>query len=68
VVQEGSPAEVQAEAKTEETRQFVRQVRRVTRRKFTAEGKMRVAVRGPWSEVEDSELCRRAANFHLQWG
>lgn len=33
--QQRSPAEIQAEARSEETRQFGRQVRRVTRRKFT---------------------------------
>jgi transposase-like protein len=42
--QERSPPEVQAEAKTERTRQFVRQVRRVTRRKFSREEKIRIVL------------------------
>ncbi len=33
--QEHTPAEIKAEASGEETKQFVRRVRRVTRRKFT---------------------------------
>jgi hypothetical protein len=35
VVQQRSPSQVRAQAKTKETRQFVRQVRRLTRRKST---------------------------------
>jgi transposase len=53
------PAEIQAEARTEETRQFVRQVRRVTRRKFTPEEKVRIVLEGFRGEVRVSELCRR---------
>ena len=33
--QDGTPAEIKAEASSEETKQFVRRVRRVTRRKFS---------------------------------
>ena len=57
--QERSPAEVQAEAKTEQTRQFVRQVRRVTRRKFSPEEKVRIVLEGFRGEVRVSGLCRR---------
>ena len=57
--QERSPAESQAEAETEETRQFVRRVRRVTRRKFSPEEKVRVVLEGFRGEVKVSELCRR---------
>jgi hypothetical protein len=41
VPQERTAAEVQAEASSEETKQFVRRVRRVTRRKFGPEEKVR---------------------------
>jgi hypothetical protein len=46
VPQERSSAEIQAESETEETRQFVRRVRRVTRRKFSPEEKVRVVLEG----------------------
>jgi transposase-like protein len=39
-------AEVLAEAVTDETRQFVRLVRRPTRRKFTPEEKVRIVLEG----------------------
>lgn len=54
-----TPAEVQAEAGTEEARQFVRRVRRVTRRKFTPEEKVRIVLEGFRGELRVSELCRR---------
>src|SRR5439155_5036280 len=54
-----SSAEVAAEAGTDETRQFVRQVRRATRRKFTPEEKVRVVLEGFRREAPVSELCRR---------
>jgi transposase len=50
---------VAAEAVTDETRQFVRRVRRATRRKFTPEEKVRVVLEGVRREVPVSELCRR---------
>src|SRR5437867_1387609 len=55
-----SSAEVAAEAGTDETRQFVRQVRRATRRKFTPEEKVRVVLEGFRRLAAVSELCRRA--------
>jgi hypothetical protein len=51
-----STAEVAAEAGTDETRQFVRKVRRATRRKFTPEEKVRVVLEGFRREVPVSEL------------
>jgi len=68
--QERSPAEIQAEAKTEQTRQFVRQVRRVTRRKFSPEEKVRIVLEGFRGEVRVSELCRREGirpNVYYAW-
>ena len=49
----------QAEARTEETRSFIRQVKRRTRRKFTAEEKIRIVLEGVRHEVPVRELCRR---------
>ncbi len=57
--QERTAAEVQAEASSDETRQFVRRVRRVTRSRFTPEEKVRVVLEGFRGEVKVSELCRR---------
>ncbi len=54
-----TPAEIKAEASSEETKQFVRRVRRVTRRKFSPEEKVRVVLEGFRAEVKVSELCRR---------
>lgn len=68
--QERSSAEVQAESETEETRQFVRRVRRVTRRKFSPEEKVRVVLEGFRAEVKVSELCRREGirpNVYYAW-
>ena len=65
-----SSAEVLAEAETDETRQFVRQVRRATRRKFTPEEKVRVVLQGFRREVPVSELCRREGikpNVYYAW-
>ena len=68
--QQRSPAEIQAEARSEETRQFVRRVRRVTRRKFTPEEKVRIVLEGFRGEVRVSELCRREGirpNVYYAW-
>ena len=59
-----------AEAGTEETRQFVRRVRRVTRRKFTPEEKVRIVLEGFRGELRVSELCRREGirpNVYYAW-
>ena len=65
-----SAVEVLAEAGTEETRQFVRRVRRVTRRKFTPEEKVRIVLEGFRGELRVSELCRREGirpNVYYAW-
>ena len=36
----------QAEARSEETRQFIKNIKRLTRRKFTAEEKFRIVLEG----------------------
>ena len=48
-----------AEARNEETRSFMRQVRTVTRRKYTPEEKIRIVLEGFRREVTVNDLCRR---------
>ena len=48
-----------AEARTQETRGFVQQVRVATRRKYTPEEKVRIVLEGFRREVAVNELCRR---------
>jgi transposase len=70
VPQGRTPAEVRAEASSDETKQFVRRVRRVTRRKFTPEEKVRIVLEGFRGEVKVSELCRREGirpNVYYAW-
>ena len=48
----------------------VKQIRRATRRKFTAEDKIRVVLEGLRGEVPITELCRRqniATNVYYKW-
>lgn len=70
MAQEPTPAEVRAEASSDETKQFVRRVRRFTRRKFTPEEKVRIVLEGFRGEVKVSELCRREGirpNVYYAW-
>ena len=48
-----------AEARTEETKSFIRQVRKVTRRKYTPEEKIRIVLEGFRREATVRDLCRR---------
>ncbi len=57
--QEQSTEAQQAEARTQETRAFVRRVRTLTRRKYTPEEKIRIVLEGFRREVTVSDLCRR---------
>ena len=47
-----------AEARTQETRTFIRQVRAASRRKCTPEEKIRIVLEGFRREVAVSDLCR----------
>jgi transposase len=49
----------QAEAKTEETRQVIRDIKRITRRKFTAEEKVRIVLEGFRRDTPIRDLCRQ---------
>jgi len=60
----------EAEANSEETQAFMQRVRRVTRRKFTPEEKVRVVLEGFRRETKVSDLCRREGinpNVYYAW-
>ena len=57
--EESLSATLQAESRTEETRAFIRQVRRVTRRRFTPEEKIRIVLEGFRRDTPIRDLCRR---------
>ena len=62
--------EAEAEAATQDTQQFIQRVRRVTRRKFTPEEKVRVVLEGFRREIKVSDLCRREGinpNVYYAW-
>lgn len=68
--QEATAATLGIESSTEETRSFIRQVRRVTRRKFTPEEKNRIVLEGLRHEVSIRDLCRRegiSPNVYYAW-
>jgi transposase len=49
----------QAEARTQETREFIRDIKRITRHKFTAEDKIRIVLEGFRRDTPIRDLCRR---------
>ena len=49
----------QAEARTEETKRFIQDIKRLTRRKFTAEEKIRIVLEGFRRDTPIRDLCRR---------
>lgn len=59
MTEQKSAAELVAEASSEETRSFVRRVKRATRRKYTPEEKVRIVLEGFRGEIGISALCRR---------
>lgn len=68
--QESLNTTLEAESRTEETRSFIKQVRRVTRRKFTPEEKIRIVLEGFRREVPIRDLCRREGirpNVYYAW-
>ena len=48
-----------AETRTDETKRFIRDIRRVTRRRFTAEEKIRIVLEGFRHDTPIRDLCRR---------
>ena len=60
----------EAESHTEETRSFIKRVRRITRRRFTPEEKIRIVLEGFRHEVPIRDLCRREGirpNVYYAW-
>ena len=49
----------QAEARSEQTKQPIRDIKRITRRKFTAEEKIRIVLEGFRRDTPIRDLCRR---------
>ena len=49
----------QADVMTSETKQFIRDIKRITRRKFTAEEKIRIVLEGFRRDTPIRDLCRR---------
>jgi transposase len=49
----------QGEARTEQTKQLIRDIKRITRRKFTAEEKIRIVLEGFRRDTPIRDLCRR---------
>ena len=49
----------QAEARSEETKKFIKDIKRITRRKFTAEEKIRIVLEGFRRDTPIRDLCRR---------
>ena len=49
----------QAEASTEETKRFIRDIKRITHRKFSAEEKVRIVLEGFRRDTPIRDLCRR---------
>jgi len=61
---------LEAESHTEETRSFIKQVRRITRRKFAPEEKIRIVLEGFRHEVPIRDSCRREGirpNVYYAW-
>ena len=49
----------QAEARSEETKKLIKDIKRITRRKFTAEEKIRIVLEGFRRDTPIRDLCRR---------
>jgi transposase len=67
---EREPAAKEVTAREERVRKAIREIRRATRRKFSAEEKIRIVVEGLRGEETISELCRRegiAPTVYYKW-
>jgi len=49
----------QSEARTQQTKQLIKDIKRITRRKFTAEEKIRIVLEGFRRDTPIRDLCRR---------
>jgi len=59
MVQEITKESWQAEARSQDTRQFIKDIKRLTRRKFTAEEKIRIVLEGFRRDMPIRDLCHR---------
>ena len=59
MVQQISDRFRQAEARSEETKRFIQDIKRITRRKLTAEEKIRIVLEGFRRDTPIRDLCRR---------
>jgi len=59
MVQETTPNAWQAEARAEETKRFIQDIKRITRRKFTPEEKITIVLEGFRRDTPIRDLCRR---------
>ncbi len=59
MVQEITKESWQVEARSQETRQFIKDIKRITRRKFTAEEKIRIVLEGFRRDTPIRDLCHR---------
>ena len=59
MVQEITKESWQAEARSQETRQFIKDIKHLTRRKFTAEEKIRIVLEGFRRDTPIRDLCHR---------
>jgi transposase len=69
-VSEEGTGEAEAEARTEETQEFIRRVRRATRRRYSPEEKIHIVLEGFRREVTVNDLCRREGikpNVYYSW-
>ena len=67
---ESSGAIVEVDSQTQETRSFIKKVRRITRRRYTPEEKIRIVLEGFRHEVPIRDLCRREGirpNVYYAW-
>ena len=67
---ESSGAIVEVDSQTQETRSFIKKVRRVTRRRYTPEEKIRIVLDGFRREIPIRDLCRREGirpNVYYAW-
>ena len=58
MIQETSSRPWQAEVRTQETRNLIRDIKRVTRRRFTSEEKIRIVLEGFRRDTPIRDLCR----------
>jgi len=68
--EESSGAILEADSQTQEARGFIKQVRRITRRRYTPEEKIRIELDGFRREVSVRDLCRREGirpNVYYAW-